>query len=80
MSKFPRPVLFPLACAVGLVACFMTLTRAQTKSSTPAKKKIVFVAGNPSHAPGEHEHRAGCMLLAEHLNKSGLPVEAVVTT
>lgn len=45
-----------------------------------AKKKIVFVAGRASHGPGEHEHRAGCMLLADQLNKSGLPVEAVVVT
>lgn len=44
------------------------------------KKKIVFIAGNPSHGRGEHEHRAGCMLLAGELNKSGLPVDAVVTT
>src|SRR5713101_4754340 len=26
-------------------------------------KKIVFIAGPPSHGPGEHEHRAGCLLL-----------------
>jgi type 1 glutamine amidotransferase len=26
-------------------------------------KKVVFVAGRPSHGPGEHEHRAGCLLL-----------------
>ncbi len=45
-----------------------------------APQKIVFLAGNPSHGPGEHEHRAGCMLLADHLNKSGLDVNAVVTT
>ncbi len=45
-----------------------------------AKRKIVLVAGKRSHGVGEHEHRAGCMLLAECLNKSGLPVEAVVTT
>src|SRR5271157_3836235 len=25
--------------------------------------KIVFIAGPPSHGPGEHEHRAGCLLL-----------------
>jgi len=43
------------------------------------KKKIVFVAGAPSHGRGNHEHRAGNMLLADHLNKSGLPVEAEVT-
>jgi type 1 glutamine amidotransferase len=30
-------------------------------------KKIVLVAGGPSHGPGEHEHRAGCLLLARCL-------------
>jgi hypothetical protein len=33
-------------------------------------KKIVFVAGNPSHGPGDHEHRAGSLLLARSLNES----------
>jgi hypothetical protein len=33
-------------------------------------KKVVFAAGNPSHALREHEHRAGCMLLAKCLNES----------
>jgi len=44
------------------------------------KTKIVFVAGKPSHAPGDHEHRAGSMLLAKALNEN-MPneVEAVVT-
>ncbi len=31
-------------------------------------KKIVFIAGRPSHGPGDHEHRAGSMLLAKSLN------------
>ena len=43
-----------------------------------AKKKILFLAGPPSHANGEHEFRAGCMLLADALNQSGLEVEAKV--
>jgi hypothetical protein len=34
-----------------------------------ADKKIVFIAGTPSHAPGDHEHRAGCLLLAKCLNE-----------
>src|SRR5215831_21229582 len=34
-----------------------------------ANKKIVLVAGNPSHGPGEHEHRAGCLLLKSCLDK-----------
>ena len=33
-------------------------------------KKVVFIAGNPSHSPGDHEHRAGSMLLARSLNES----------
>ncbi len=42
------------------------------------KKKIVFIAGNPSHEYGGHEHNGGCVLLAKRLNESGLPIEAVV--
>lgn len=44
-----------------------------------ADKKIVFLAGNPSHGAGEHEHRAGCLLLAKCLE--GFPgVKAEVVT
>jgi type 1 glutamine amidotransferase len=46
--------LFALACvALGVAA------------ATP--KNIVFIAGRPSHGPGEHEHRAGCLLLQKCL-------------
>lgn len=31
--------------------------------------KIVLIAGSPSHGPGEHEHHAGCQLLAKKLNE-----------
>ena len=41
-------------------------------------KKILFLAGSKSHANGEHEFEAGCKLLAEALNDSGLDVEAKV--
>src|SRR5690349_9583329 len=38
-----------------------------------ADKKIVFIAGKPSHAPRAHEHRAGCLLLQSCLaNVSGV--------
>ena len=33
-----------------------------------ADKKIVFIAGTPSHAPGDHEHRAGSLLLKSCLD------------
>ncbi len=42
-----------------------------------AEKKIVFIAGRPSHGPGEHEHRAGCLLLSSCL-KSVPGVTSVV--
>jgi len=32
------------------------------------KKKIVLIAGPPSHSYGTHEHNAGCLLLAKALN------------
>jgi len=31
--------------------------------------RIVLIAGSPSHGPGEHEHHAGCQLLAAQLNR-----------
>ena len=32
------------------------------------RKKLVMVAGRPSHGPGQHEHRAGVMLLEKCLD------------
>ena len=46
----------------------------------PAPKKVALIAGKPSHGYGAHEHRAGCMLLAEALNSANIGVEATVYT
>ena len=46
----------------------------------PAPKKVAMISGTPSHGYGAHEHRAGCMLLADALNSSGLGIEATVYT
>ena len=49
-----------------------------TTAPAPAKR-IVFLAGRPSHKSGDHEFRAGCLLLAKALNtQSDLPVKAEV--
>lgn len=42
---------------------------ALSPTATPAaeKAKIVLVAGNPSHGPGDHEFNAGCLLLEKVL-------------
>lgn len=34
------------------------------------RKKIVFLAGKPSHRPGDHEHNAGSWLLTKCINDS----------
>lgn len=34
------------------------------------RKKIVFVAGKPSHAPRDHEHNAGSLLMSRLLNEN----------
>jgi type 1 glutamine amidotransferase len=50
----------------------------ETKAQKVAKKKILLLAGNPSHGFGAHDHLSGCSLLARLLNDSGLPVDAEV--
>jgi hypothetical protein len=44
-----------------------------------APRLILFIAGPKSHAPGEHEHPAGCALLAQHLASSGLDLKVAVS-
>jgi type 1 glutamine amidotransferase len=39
-------------------------------NAAAAEKKIVFIAGPISHGPGEHEHRAGCLLLQSCLGNT----------
>ncbi len=42
------------------------------------KKKIVFIPGPPSHGYAQHEHKAGCIALADWINKGAPGFEAVV--
>jgi type 1 glutamine amidotransferase len=44
------------------------------------EKKIVFIAGQPSHGWGEHEHNAGCLLLADRLNAAARDAGLAVLT
>lgn len=46
----------------------------------PKTKRVAMISGTPSHGFGSHEHRAGCILLADALNNSGLDIEANVYT
>jgi type 1 glutamine amidotransferase len=47
---------------------------------TDGRRKLVLVAGEPSHAPGEHEHRAGVLLAEKCLDAAGLPLVTAVYT
>ena len=42
------------------------------------RKKVVMVAGTPSHGPAEHEFNAGSLLLKKCLDESAPQVQAVV--
>ncbi len=48
------------------------------------RKKVVFIAGTRSHGYFAHEHRAGCLLLADRSTRArveqGLPIIATVYT
>ncbi|MEJ6718926.1 MAG: ThuA domain-containing protein [Akkermansiaceae bacterium] len=67
------------ALILPLVLALFSPLFLSAKKEEAKKKKIVLIAGSRSHASGEHEFRAGCMLLAKVLNEqSGLDVEAVV--
>src|SRR5215213_5319347 len=66
-----------------LLHCALMLVSATTQFSwaadtTNAKRKVLFLAGKPSHGYGAHDHLAGCMLLSRSLAESGLPIESRV--
>lgn len=61
-----RRIILMAAVVIGLAGVDRALA---------ADKKIIFIAGKPSHGPGQHEHRAGCLLLQKCL----APVPGVVS-
>jgi hypothetical protein len=52
-----------------LICVSILATVAALATSQAADKKIVFIAGGVSHGPGDHEHRAGCLLLSKCINQ-----------
>ena len=64
---------------VGLIAGALLQpvpSAGQEATADSTGKKIVFIAGPPSHGYGAHEHYAGCMILAEHIEAlDGLTTE-----
>jgi len=65
-----------LSWGAGIVLMCLSLA---LSANAGDKKQVLFLAGKMSHGYGNHEHKAGCMLLARCLNESGLKVEAHVS-
>ncbi len=69
---------------VGVCAGFLPIRlHNSTKEEVPnplanKKKRVVLIAGSCSHGPGQHEHQAGCVLLAQMLNKNVPGIQADV--
>src|SRR5436853_2019196 len=51
-------------------ALFLLTASLLGTSALAADKKIVLIAGKPSHPPGMHEFRAGCLLLQKCLQNA----------
>lgn len=62
---------------ISYLTLLCTLLTPLATANTSATN-ILFLAGKRSHAVGQHEHRAGCILLAEALKQSGLNINAKV--
>jgi type 1 glutamine amidotransferase len=55
-----------------VLSLLASLSVGSEKNSEP--RKVLFLAGAPSHGYGAHDHWAGCRLLAKSLTESGLPI------
>lgn len=65
-----------LALPLAMLLAAAPARAAEDVENTAPRKKIVLVAGKPSHAPGEHEFRAGVLLLQKCLAENVPGVEA----
>ena len=62
-----------MLCVILLLCCSLL-----TDVYAADGKRIVFLAGRPSHGYGSHEHLAGCRILAEAIKRSMPDVECDV--
>src|ERR1051326_7037948 len=58
------------------VSILFTLLLLTALTMSAAEKRILLIAGKTSHGPGDHEFRAGCLLLKKCLDRApGVKVE-----
>lgn len=68
-----------LIAAIAIFSPSCSESTADTSGEIDSSK-IVFISGMPSHGSGQHEFRAGVILLARALEEqSGLPVKVAIT-
>lgn len=76
-SLLALAVFFPALLFVSL--SFISKEKPASVLVKAEKKKVIFIAGACSHGVGDHEHNAGCRLLAFELQKqAGKEVETEV--
>lgn len=77
-----RPTKTPFGCVATILAgiVFVWGTSACLGETSAVGKRVVFIAGRPSHGFGSHEHNAGCLLLAKKLKEALPAIETVVYT
>lgn len=63
-----------------LVIMFSQSSSDATTSLSLVQKRVVFIAGGCSHGRGEHEYKAGCLLLAKRLNEQVPALQTQVYT
>jgi len=63
---------------LALVLCGFDLGPPSMQAAEPVRQ-VLLIAGPPSHGPGLHEFPRGCAVLAEALNRSGLPIRAEIS-
>ncbi|HCR31328.1 MAG TPA: hypothetical protein DIV79_15080 [Opitutae bacterium] len=64
---------------LSIVFVYLCVFAASSFSAFGQTKRILFIAGEPSHGWNRHEFPAGCELLASCLNRSSLPVETSIS-
>ncbi len=76
--NFPQFIALLVAVAAG-IGLFAISACSDGTAAKAEPKKIVLIAGQPSHPSGQHEFNAGAIILARCLNEqSGLPIKVEV--
>ena len=74
-----RPFVFAAALAAWSCLAPAAVVADDAEKKDAEKKKVVFVAGGPSHGFGAHDHLAGCNLLANKLKEAKPAYETIVS-